>query len=246
MALPVRESSNTYNGESPSVALTGGLSDAIVIAIIKGDASVTRTLDAVTLDGAAADFIQNLSFDSGRAISGGVCYWLNAKHPGAGSFTLATTWIGGINNVQMEVLEYSAVDQSTPISTIVTNSFADTADGSTVSVTLTGQSGNLALSWAAIADNTAASVSGSLVPSSNLVSLTGPDVFAGLSRIGVGEDAVVATASEVYDWTISQDGSVTIDSTVLGSFAIFGSAVGVVSSLLLINRSIANYGGIRQ
>lgn len=223
MAL-IRESSTTYAGESPSVTLTGGLSNALVIAIIKGDAGAERTLDAATLDGASADFMENLSTDSGRAISSAVYYWLNAKHPGAGAVTLATTWSAGINNVQMQVLEYSGANQTTTISTIATNVAGNQSDGATISSTLTGQTGELALSFEAQADSTAASMGGSLVPSVNLISLTGADVFAGQSRLAVGEDAIVASASEDYVWTVSQDGMTSIDSLVTGSFAIFAAA----------------------
>lgn len=234
MAL-VRESSTLYAGENPSVTLLGGLSDAIVIAIVKGDRGAARTTTA-TLDGEPADFTEQLNFDGGRAISSVVFYWLNAKHPGVGAVTLATSWSGSIDNVQMQVLEYSGVNQSTPISTIVTNTALDLSDGGTLASTLTGQSGELTLSFLACADSTAATSNGSLVPSANLASLTGPDVFTGLSRLGVGEDAVAATASEVYEWTVSQDGvgmgTSAIDSVVTGSFAIFGSAAGTA---LIVN-----------
>lgn len=235
MAL-VRESSNPYSGETPSVTLTGGLSDAVVFAIIKGDAASIRTVTAATLDGAAADFIQNLNRDNGRAISTAVAYWLNAKHPGAGAVTLATTWSGGINNVQMQVIEYSGVDQSTPISTITTFTDGNRGDGTTLTSTLTGQTGELALSWGAIADSTTATAGGGMTASANLTTLA--DTFAGQSRLGVGEDAVVATASEAYVWTVSQDGSVNIDSLVTGSFAVFAAAGGA-TALLVNDLSVA-------
>lgn len=246
MALPVRESYTPYNGESPTVTLLGGLSEAFVPVLVKGDSGAARTVTAATLDGAPADFIQNLNSDDGRAISSAVLYWLNAKHPGAGPVTLDTTWSGTINNVQMGVLEYSAVDQSTPLSAIATNTEANQLDGATVSVTLAGQSGELALSWVAIADAAMADGNGSITASANLTSLSGADVFAGQSRLAVGEDAVVATASEDYDWIISQNGSTVIDSTVLGAFAIFGSAAPAGGNLHLINGGLINTGRINN
>jgi len=240
MAL-VRESSTTYSSQSPSVTLTGGLSNALVIAIIKGDAGAVRTLDDATLDGASADFMQNLNFDSGRAVSSAVYYWLDGKHPGAGVFSLNTVWSGAINNVQMEVMEYSGAHQTTTTSTIATNTAADIVDGSTITSTLNGQTGELAVSFEAQADSTAASLSGSLTPSVNLSSLTGPNVFLGQSRLAVAEAASVTSSSENYTWTISQNGMTVTDSLVTGSFAIFAAAdSGVTVTPATINSSSAS------
>ena len=230
---------------SGTVSIVGTDSDRLVVVIVCCRSGPVRTFSSPLLDSVAGTTQDGaINVDGGTACSTGVMYFVDSANPGAGSFTLSFTASAGVFDTLVEVLEFTGADQTTPITTVLSSTFTGQADGASNTVTLTGQTDKYAISYAAIADATSNTAGGGNGPSANLNELD--EVWNGgagnRTRLSVAEDVVVATSSEDYDWTTSIDGSVAIDSVVLGAFAV-NAAAG--ANLLLVNRSLYRRGGIR-
>jgi len=223
--IPVANAIYSFNGESGTVTIDGiGSNKLIVVIATLQDLNTSNQL-TITLDGVAGTLHGTASIDGGVASTTTVSYFTHSQNPGPGSFTLATTWSGTTFDQIFEVLEYTGADQTTPLSPLEFSTGTTVADSSLRTVILTDQKGRLGVCYATSVDSVNATVSGGHVPSANLTELD--EEFEtdinDKNRLAVGNDLDIATNVESYSWTVSHDGSATMDSVVLATFAVAGT-----------------------
>lgn len=209
---------DSSNSDAPTITLAGTGTNKIVIAVIGTTNTAVDNHTGWTLNSVAADFSGTLNIDGGRAVSTSYAVWLDANHPGSGSFTVAYNGEGTFPI--WTVYELSGVNQTTPIGTPATATATDQADGSTLTATLVGESGEFVFSYCATGDAATAST-GSTAPAN----LDGTTYTTTLSQgtVSVDNDTAAASASEDYTWTLSHNGVDIIDSCVAAAFAVYAA-----------------------
>jgi len=227
MATLVPVDNNLYKGvttaTSVSATITGTGSNKLVVVVVRGRAGSVQTLTAMTLDGVSGTVHSTLNIDGGGVASfGGVAYFVDSENPGAGTFTIDTTWSGTPNDLVFEVYEYSGALQVSPLSAEATATDSAVVDGGTIDVTLASQSGELAIVYCSSADTVTAGAGGGHTVDADATLLD--EDFNLRTRAGFANDLVVASASVTYTWTVSSDGTETIDNVVAGAFAVFAAA----------------------
>lgn len=95
-------------------ALDGGGSGRTVIAFLSSSAGGSRTLNSVTLNGVAGTIIYANQFGtaSDDVVNTGIAYWLDADHPGEGSFDVVFNYDNGVRRPIVTVVEMQDTDQS--------------------------------------------------------------------------------------------------------------------------------------
>lgn len=225
MAL-VPVDNNIYTpGTSPqtiTVVGTGSLRGILVIttALRASD----RTLTGITLDGVSGTVHANFNVAGAFDALTSVSWFSDAQNPGAGPFALDTAWSGSVpNSITHEVLEYTGMHQTTPLSALATNGANDVADAGAIQVTLNSQSGEYAVTYLVSADVNTGS-GGNHVVSAAATELN-DDPLNDL-RTAVAADAVVASSAETYTWTVSHNGTDAADSVAAVAFAVFAAEAG--------------------
>lgn len=207
-----------------TATIDGSGSDRLIVVVIRGRGSSIRTVTDITLDAVSGSTPVVNNFDNaGVATYGGHCFFTDAQNPGAGPFTIGSTWSGSVNNLIFEVYEFTGADQSTPISAQATATSSSVTDSTAMSdVTLASQSGEYAIVYASSADSSSASASGGHTVDADATILD--QDFNDRNRAAFANDVVVASASVAYTWTMSHNGTDAMDNTVAGAFAVFAAA----------------------
>lgn len=220
MAISRISPSLIASGATGSFALDLTGSDQFVVVLATCSANNVRTATDITLDSVSGTLLGHISIDGGRAASVSAYYWKEAGLPvTGGSYTITATWSGGINYDTLTVLEWAGVDQTSPVSALASGTDTIVAPATTIASTLAGESGNYGITFLATADNGITTSSNTLPASASSIAL----LDNGEQSTQIGEDAVIASASETYTWTPSW-GSNTIDAVDTGSFALLAAA----------------------
>lgn len=238
--LTESETTNTGNSVSTSVVLDNGsgVTDRALVVFVTGSGGPSRTITACTLDGTAftAEILQG-SVDGGTAITYGVFVFDSSDLPtSSGTYTLTATFSGTRTNACIASIEYTDVDQTTPIENTTTATHeADQGAPNTIANTLTGASGEYGISWAGMADGSAtmATVTHTkptdftqVSNDANLFSSAGSNPCA----MAIAEDISVNSSSEALSWSVDNDVSATMDSNACFGFSIKAAAGGAAAN----------------
>lgn len=204
-------------GVTGSFALDLTGSDQFVIVVATMALGNDFAASDITLDSVSGTRLGDILADGGRAASCSVFYWKEADLPvSGGNYTITATWPVTPGDDTLCVLEWSGVDQTSPISALFSNTALDLAPAGTISSTITGESGEYGISLLTTGDNVSGSSSNTIPSSTTSIAL----LDNGEQSTQVGEDAVIASASEAYQWTPAWAGGATIDTVLTGSFAL--------------------------
>jgi hypothetical protein len=227
MAVAFVASDQVSGSGSPSLVIDGTGSDRFVWQQVSGTSGGVRTITNLTLNSVTASGLATTSADGGIAIMSGRGYLLDASEPGAGTFTATDTWTGGATpaNRLYSSIELSGVDQTTPISSTTTNTGTAVANGGTVSVTVTGESGKFAIAFISSSNG---GVSGNHILPTGFTEVE--DTNNGSNRTAIGYIGSIASGSETYNFTADGDGTNGMNSVVVGVIVLNAAAGGVTVS----------------
>lgn len=216
-------SANFYTTESPSVTLTGTGTNRLILVIPMSTSGTLRTVDSITLNAVAGTVHGQIGFDGGNAINSAVCYFLDSQHPGAGSFTLASTRSGADNDICYMVVEYDDFNQSTPFDALVTATISNQTEPYDSSVNVTGKAGKQAIVIGVVAEGTVTTAAGSIT-SNDALTRVGSDNFFSNVRGSIFGIPSIADADETYSLKFNwlNLGTTVMDSLVTSVLAFNG------------------------
>ena len=228
-----------------STLVNGSDNDRLVVVIASGRSGAARTITSFTASSVGTNY-NTVDADGGNAVSTAVGYFIDSELPASsGSHDIDVEWSSTFLHESAIIMEFSGVDQTTPLENWASNSGTDIATSGTLAATLAGASGEFGVSYLSITDDASYSTpNGSTAPSGFTDQGAASEVT---NLIQLSTDTSVASASEILTWIIGPIGTSPYSSVVTGVFSVKAAAGGgATGNLLLTNRSIANYSGMRQ
>lgn len=207
-----------YTGDTPDITLLGTGTNRLIQVFPISTAGSVQELTGATLDGVTADSVTNIEYDGGAAICGGMVSWLDANHPGAGTFQLVGNWAGATNDRSYLVLEWDNFDQSTPFQPIIQAPIDDQLEPYDHTINVTNKSGTQMLLVAMAADGATTTETGFITSNDGLAQLS-DDYFSNV-RIASFSIPSVADDDETYSLKYSWQGGTAINIDSILSFAI--------------------------